>query len=315
MKRTIGIFLAAVLAGLFVSGCSIETQEAQSSGGSQYYEYYVNKSETKLSREEYFPEKETWEFMVQDLTERMNGQTAKKDRVPLLPAEVKILSATLSGTVLNVSFGTAYHGVSRAREILLRSGVVRTYTQIPGITGVKFFVGGGELMDSREQPVGEMNNSSFVELWGNNQDAYRSDTFTLYFADSTGERLVPESRTVYYKRNLPKAQVVLAQLIKGPSVKDHYPTLPEGAEVLQVMTADRVCYVDFNQAFQDLALDLPSSTVIYSVVNSLLSSVPADKVQISVGGKDEVSFGRDETSLYNFYGWNEELISSGQPLF
>ena len=60
-----------------------------------------------------------------------------------------------------------------------------------------------------------MDNSSFVELWGDDRDAYRYDTFTLYFTDSTGEKLVEEERSVYYKRSLPRERVILEQLIKG----------------------------------------------------------------------------------------------------
>ena len=114
---------------------------------------------------------------------------------------------------------------------------------------MKFYVGNTELTDSKGNPIGTMDNSSFVELWGDDRDAYGYDTFTLYFTDSTGEKLVEEERSVYYKRSLPRERVILEQLIKGPMEKGHYPTLPENTEVMSVTTSDRVCYVNFSQAF------------------------------------------------------------------
>lgn len=91
--------------------------------------------------------------------------------------------------------------------------------------------------------------------------------------------------------------MILEQLIKGPMEKGHYPTLPENTEVMSVTTSDRVCYVNFSQAFSDAALDIPEKTIIYSVVNSVLAAVDADKVQISLNGQDDVSFGENTFSL------------------
>ena len=101
--------------------------------------------------------------------------------------------------------------------------------------------------------------------------------------------------------------MILEQLIKGPMEKGHYPTLPENTEVMSVTTSDRVCYVNFSQAFSDAALDIPEKTIIYSVVNSVLAAVDADKVQISLNGQDDVSFG-ENTSIYYFIGWYTDLI-------
>lgn len=310
MRKIFCILLSVLVAGTLLTGCTVEVQEEKSDSVSlQYYQYYVNKEETKLEQEDYVPEQETAEFMLQDMTTALNEKKPSGENLALLPKEVELKSYNLNGSTLELQFNNQYSKTSRAREILMRSGVVRTFLQVPGVTGVKFFVGGNELLDSRGQPVGVMNSETFAELWGTDKDAYRYDTFTLYFTDKTGKKLVEEKRNVYYKRSLPRERVILEQLIKGPMVKGNYPTIPETAEVLSVSTADGVCYVDFNSAFRDSMLDLPVDTVIYSVVNSLLDEEKADKVQISIEGKDDAALG-DGTSLYNFYGWNEELISA-----
>lgn len=310
MKRIIGILLSAVMAFGLLTGCSVEVQEEKSdSGSNQYYLYYINKEETGLEKESYAPESETADFMLQDLTAVLNGHQQHGEKLALLPKETELSSAQMNGSLLELRFNNQYSNISRTREILVRAGIVKMFLQVPGVTGVKFFVGNNELLDSKAQPVGEMNENTFVELWGTEREAYRYDTFTLYFTDSTGEKLVEEKRNVYYKRSLPREKVILEQLAKGPMVKGNYPTIPENTEVLDITTADGVCYVDFNSAFRDYLLDIPAKTMIYSVVNSLLTAANAEKVQISINGEDETVLS-DGTSLYNFYGRNEELIAA-----
>ena len=84
-----------------------------------------------------------------------------------------------------------------------------------------------------------MNNDTFVEFSGSDGDVYSYDTFTLYFTNKNGDKLVAEQRSVRYRRNLPKATVVLEQLARGPLEKGHYPTIPENSEVLSLTRAKR----------------------------------------------------------------------------
>ena len=113
---------------------------------------------------------------------------------------------------------------------------------------VRFTVEGQELTDSRNQAVGDMTEDTFVEFSGKDNDAYRYDTFTLYFTDKSGKKLVPEERRVYYRRTTPKEMVVLAQLAKGPSEEGHYRTISENSLPISAITADRICYINMNRA-------------------------------------------------------------------
>lgn len=49
------------------------------------------------------------------------------------------------------------------------------------------------------------------------------------------------------------------------------------------------------------------NTMIYSVVNSLLDTTSADKVQISIEGDTEAKLS-DGTSLYSLFSKNTDLI-------
>ena len=308
MKKLFSAVLALVLACSLLTGCTVETQEEKvDSGSNQYYLYYVNKDETKVVKERYQPEQESAEFLLQDFTGILNAQEGSGDNLALLPSGVQLVTYRLNESLLELEFNSDYSEMSRAREILVRAGVVRTFLQIPGVTGIKIFIESEELKDSKGQAVGVIDGNTFVEMWGSDKDAYRYDTFTLYFTDKTGEHLVAEQRNVYYKRILPRERVILEQLAKGPMVKGHYPTIPQETEILGVEVSDDVCYVDFSSAFSDSGIDIPVNTMIYSVVNSLLDTASADKVQISVEGDTEATLS-DGTSLYSLFSKNTDLV-------
>ena len=74
-------------------------------------------------------------------------------------------------------------------------------------------------------------------------------------------------------------------------------------------SANGICYVDYNSVFQDYALNVSEEIPIYSVVNTLIAATGVDKVEISIEGKKEVTFGKN-MQLYKFYEWNDSLLAS-----
>lgn len=307
MKNIATKILSILLACALLAGCSIEVQEEKSNAGNEYYFYYINKDATGLKKEKYVPEEESADFMLKDFMQRLNNKALEGERINLLPEEVEMTSYMVADTSLVIDFNSAYSKMSRAREILVRAGVVKTFLQIAGVSSVRFTINGAELMDSREQPVGNMNNASFTELGGSDANAYCYGTFTLYFTDKTGKKLVEETRTVRYKRCIPKEKVILEQLMKGPMEKDHYPTIPENTGILNISTADRVCYVNLDEVFSAYALDVSEKIPVYSVVNSLLATVEADRVQITIGNDKEGTF-REKMPMYCFYEMNDKIV-------
>ena len=173
---------------------------------------------------------------------------------------------------------------------------------------MRFTIENEDLTDSRGQAVGNMTADTFAEFTGTEPDAYCSNTFTLYFTDKEGTHLVKEQRTVRYKRTIPRERIILEQLMKGPMEKGHYPTIPENSEVLSLTRANGICYVDYNSVFQDYALDVSEQIAVYSVVNTLIAATDVDKVEISIEGNKEVTFGQN-MQLYKFYEWNDSLLA------
>ncbi len=308
VKKIWKLLLPVLILCIAVSGCTIE-EESRQEEDSKYRFYYLNSSETGLESEPYTPKEETADFMLPDLMSRLNAKEDSLSGISLLPEEVEITSYQIADTVLSVEFNSRYKKISAAREVLTRVGVVKTLLQIPGIEAVKVYIGQEELKNSKKEPVGEMNDNTFAEVSSKDIGTYRSDTFTLYFTDKEGKHLVEEKRKVYYRHNIPKVRVALEQLAKGPMEENHFQTIPEDTRLLNVTVADGACYVDVNPVFVDYALtNVEESVPIYSVVNTVLAACDAEKVEISVSGQREVVF-RENMNLYNFYKWNEDIIS------
>ena len=306
MKKKIFMIITVLMLCLLAGGCSVEVQNDPNTQ-SVYYLYDISADETQLEKVDYNPEETTAEYMLKDMMQQMNQKEDDVERISLLPDDVQ-MNYSVEGEVLVVNFNSQYTQMSKAREILVRAGVVKTFLQVPGISAVRFTVENQDLTDSKGESVGEMTADTFAEFSGNEPDAYCSTTFTLYFTDKDGQNLVKEQRTVRYRRSIPKERIVLEQLMKGPMEKGHYPTIPENTEILDVTIADRICYVAFDRVFSSYALDVSEKIPVYSVVNSLLDALDADKVQITVGGKDRLDTFGKKMELYHFYERNDKLV-------
>ena len=307
-KTTVTI-LTAVLLMICPALCRAETVSG-TDAKSSYSVWYLDTSETGLKTASYEPAAENKEAMVPELIGILNGTEVPSGCRRLLPEDVTILDSGMEGDVLILSFGPEYKTAGIAREILVRTGLVQTFTQVPGIRAVSIESGGQPLTDSKGNPLGDMTPDSFADLGVTDQEPYHYGTFTLYFTDKDGTMLLPETRTVYYKSSIPKARVALEQLADGPMEKDHYPTIPEDTALLTVTDIDGVCYADFDRLFISHALSLPDEIILYSVANTMIAATGAEKAEILVEGSTDTAFGTGETSLYTFFHWNEELIGA-----
>ena len=309
MKKILKMLLLAALICVFPAGCTIEDRgETQTEQEETYSYFYLNTGETSLMQQVYQPQEETLDFMMPDLMMRLTAGEAPEDGTSLLAETVSVNSYDLQESLLVIDFNSGYLEMSRGREVLTRAGIVKMFLQIPGIEAVRFTVDGQELTDSRNQPVGDMTESTFLELSGKGEDAYRTDTIVLYFTDENGENLLRKERTVRYRRTIPKEILVLEQLAKGPSVEGHYATLPDDALPINAVTADGICYINMAGAFQENTMEVSENTQIYSIVNSIVDSCGAERVQISVEGNQEGNL-KSSMPLYTFYEKNEELIA------
>ncbi|MCI9547545.1 MAG: GerMN domain-containing protein [Lachnospiraceae bacterium] len=302
MKKWICLFFLVQVA---LTGCSL-LGHGENTLDSDYYFYHIDKTKTALVKVAYTPEKETTEYMIQDFMKLLNNKEHKEDDISLLPEDVEIITHSVYDGVLNLDFSKEYLRMDAAREVLARAGVVKIFAQLPDIQYVKFQVDSEPFLDSYKKPIGIMNEESFLESSGENLNSYQEADVSLYFASEDGERLVKEDRKVYFDKNVTLETVVVEQLIKGPKGAAA-PTLPSDARIVSITTTDQICYVNFSRNFVEEPLPVKEELPVYSIVNSLIDSCHVEKVQLSIEGVTDVTYG-EKMNFDQFYEKNREIM-------
>lgn len=293
MRRLLAVLAALIL----LAGCS---GNGETEAPSEYFMYYLSLEANKVVENAYEPEASSGDEMIQEFVDRLNETPEGEDYQRLMPKDVKIDSYSLEDSTLTLTIGGDYEQMERPREVLVRVGLVRAFTQISGVDRVQIVTENGELKDSAGNAIGAMTRESFVENAGSEINNYQYTTLTLYFANATGDKLVPETRSVYYSTGVPLERVVVEQLVKGPAEEGHYAVLPSDTNILSVTTSENIAYVNFDNTFMNGTVNVLQEIPIYALVNSITTNCPVQRVQFSIDGESDVTF-RESMKLNQFY--------------
>lgn len=283
MKRVFNIMLLIMV--LLLTSCS-GNNEAQVSKN-EYMIYYLDSKSLGIVSEGYIPEGDSKEELVVELFEVLQSEPTNMVYKKAIPEEVTIKDYSIVGNQLIINFDTNYSQLTEIPEVLCRATVVKTMCQIPGVDFVLFNVNGQPLIDSNGVQTGLMTAEFFVE----NTGAEINYKVTLYFANETGDLLKITTRNIFYTGAAPIEELVVNQLINGPTEMGLYETIPEDTTLLNVSTKESICYVDFNEKFLEKLPNITDEVAIYSVVNSLVELPGINKVQFRINGQSIETFG------------------------
>lgn len=307
--------MAAALLYLFIFAsllsCSrtghAEGQHGASVSSSEIQLYYLNKDENALISQPYTMEAEDQSGQILELLEKMQAIPERIDIKAPMHLGFQAVSYQLEGTQIVLEVDEAYKQLTPSTEILARAAMVRTLTQIKGIDGVSFLVGGDPLTDLAGKPVGVMTADMFIDNQGSEINAYEQANIILYFANEEGNALIKVNRLVIYNSNIAIERVVVDQLIAGPSNTESYPTINPAAKINSVTITDGTCYVNLDSAFLTQPYNVTSEVTLYSIVNSLAELSNVNKVQLLIDGETAVQY-RDNISFENTFTRNLDLI-------
>lgn len=293
MRRWFSVLAVLIL----LAGCSRSESEEETA---DYFMYYLSLDGNQVVENACEPEASQGEELIQEFAEKFNETPEKEDYQRLMAKDVEIEGWTLEDSTLTLKIRGPYESMSRPREVLVRAGLVRGFTQIPEVERVQITTEDGELKDSLGNVIGPMTRESFVENAGKEINNYQYTTLTLYFANETGDKLVSETRSVYYSTSMPLERVVVEQLVKGPSEEGHYAVLSPDTNILSVTTSDNIAYVNFDETFVNGTISVAQEIPIYALVNSITTNCPVQRVQFSINGESDVTF-RESMKLNQFY--------------
>ncbi len=317
-KRGLALWLMGVFLICCLGGCSGDTKNTSSgetTDDGSCKIYYTDLDKTTLVTKKYYPDSEDFEGMKAEILEAFQNPSGT-DVLSALPESVKINSTVTGINEIDVDFNAEYLSLDTISELLLRSALVRTLLQLPGVDTVRFTVESQALKIADEE-IGPMSEDTFIVPTEDSINSYRNAELTLYFPSAKGKLLKRESRKVYYSSNVNAERLVIEEMLKTPKNPDVLPVAVEGTLVSDITVNDGICTIDFSEEINNAP---PSEnvtdpeTVLYAFANSLIDSCQADGitgVRFKVGGSSEVRF-RDQVNLDQVFTRNADLIEGAQ---
>lgn len=305
MKKLRTFLLLAILAVIF-TGCG---KEAPAADGTVVY--YLNKDVTSIVPVSCKITGDGPEIRVEEFLAKLESAPESVDLRRTIPESVKILSYTLDRKQLYLDFSAEYLNMDKATEVLVRAAIVKTMVQVDEVSFIGIRVVGEPIKDSTGSTIGLMNENTFLDNMGSEENATKITNLNLYFANKTGDKLKNQSCVVEYNANVAVEKVIVEQLIAGPTEEGYYATIPKDTKVMNVTTKDGVCYVNLDTGFTGQGYDVLGTVTIYSIVNSLTELPGVTDVQILVNGETNISY-KDNISLETIFQRNMEMIEKGE---
>ncbi len=308
-RKCVSLLLCLLLLIVGCTGCGSRKPE----NGSIYTIYHLNHDQTGLVMQEYTTQtpQDDKDTLLEELVDALSQTPDKLEYYPPLSGRVHLLDYHTEEDQVTMEFDSQYKELPATTEILVRAAVVRTLTQVEGISYVSFIVQGEPLVDNLGNVVGIMSADQFIDNAGDEINTYEQAELWLYFADETGTRLVAANRTLRFSSNISMEKLVVEQLIKGPENLELYPTINPETKIVNVTVKDGICYVNLSEAFLTQTYQVTPEISIYSLVNSLVELPNVNKVQISVNGETSVTY-QESISLATVFERNLDLLNSGK---
>lgn len=304
MKK-LRLFLLLLLFTILLGGCKNEPIPVDGT-----VIYHMNKDETSIVPVAYEITGDYPEIRVEELLAKLEEVPESVDLRRTIPEDVKILSYTLDRKQLYLDFNEEYSKLDKSTEVLVRAAIVKTMVQIDEVSFVGIRIMGEPLKDSKGSSIGLMNENTFLDNMGSEENATKIVNLNLYFANKNGDKLRNQSTVIEYNANVALEKVVVEQLIAGPSEKDYYPTIPKDTKLMSITSKDGVCYVNLDTGFTAQGYDVLGTVTIYSIVNSLTELPEISSVQILVNGETSITY-KDNISLETTFQINPEIIEKG----
>ena len=196
---------------------------------------------------------------------------------------------------LTIYFLSSYYNLDKIDEVLLRASIVKTLCQLDGVEYVEFYVEEEPLTIDGEN-VGIMSKLSFLDSVGG--EGYTQEKYvTLYFSSNEGREMREISTKLTHDMTVPLARLLVEQLLKGPdeisdaNTSEVRDTIPSGTKLNSLTIRDHVCYVDFSREFMNVQADVKGAVVVYSIVNTLCELSDVSKVQFTIDGEQQETYG------------------------
>ena len=196
------------------------------------------------------------------------------------PEGTELRSVRISGGRAVVDLTAVYANLSGVELAMADYCITLTLTQIPEVRSVQTTVNGGLLAYRSSQ-----NFTARDVLMSSGEDVVATEEVMLYFCD-VDSFLIGEPRELKLYEGDTRAEVLIAELMKGPENPELFSVFPEGFNVQSIWVKDGRCYVNFSSAMlQSLPQEISMFLPVQALRSSLLSMGNVWSVQLLVDGE------------------------------
>lgn len=316
MKKPITIlFLLTLLTSLFI-GCTNNEQTEESINNppieentitNTYTLYFADANNEEFVTEEreltYSKDDDVYVVVLEELFKGPKNESYRNN----ISTETKVYETTKQDNKLIVNLSKDFGQFSGSMAELFAVGsIVNTLTSFEEIDQVKILVEGEELIGPSGEPRG------FMEPFVKNNISHPAniEEFTLYFSNSDATGVTPEKRAIAVNGDESLEElikVVLEELIKGPSNKDLYKTIPPEVSIKSVTIENKIAYVDFSEEMHTKHWGgaTGEALTIASIANTLTEFEDIELVKMTVVGQP---LAIEHAILEEPVGRNEDMI-------
>ena len=282
MKNLKGVLSILMIVVMSLSTVACEKTTTISNGKI----YYVRADKAGIIPFKYNFESTDTDGAISEALKQLASDVDDIDAINTIPSGVDVKNWELNNKSLDLYLVGDYESLDTYTEILVRAAIVKTLVQIKGVNSVSIFVNDSPLTDSTGEAIGAMSADTFIEDFGQETDSLLHTDLKLYFASADGVSTVPETRKVYYSRNVSLEKLVIDQLLKGPDTDGLLSAIPTGTKLNSITVSENgVCIVNFDGAIETVVSGVTENVTVYSIVNSLTELDNVKQVQILVNGE------------------------------
>lgn len=309
MKKWICLWLSLLLV-VVCTACSKQepvTTTTEELPEGNIYLYYINSTSLELISEHYLLNPQNTEARTIDdiLRYMLNEKIGEQSNLMSSAMSMRWCSYDEVKHFVKIKANVANELNDDYVELLTKQAITKTLCQLDYVDHVEF-----ELYDSSTTDNGTMlekyDEYSFVNAQAEG-DFLQKGVITIYFANSTGDRLYEYDKAVEITNNVSLEQLVIESLIAGPMREGFWPTIPEGTTLKKISIKDGVCYVDLSGGFNGPIENCMDVISVYSVVNSLCELPTISKVQFLIDGEKQ-EFYRENMPLDGMFEFSDEWI-------
>ncbi len=308
--RPKNIIKKITIAGLAFAAALSITACGNGSAYHKYKIYYTNSSGTRLTSRAYKSPATNKTGLIKELLDQMDRKKTSDQYIVIKPDELKVTDISVEGDKAIISFNPAYTDMKDITEVLYRTAVVKTVTQVPGIAKVDFHLNGNVITKPSGLVLANMENSQYID--DNIGTGAETDwtQLSLYFTNEKGDKLIRTQTNVAYNSDVSLEKIVVAKLIAGPNETGLFRSVPANTALLGISVRNRICYINLSDAFLNKLVNAAGDLPIYSIVNSLCELKNIDGVKIIINGNSDNIYYRENTSLDTVFHFNESYVES-----